>query len=121
MNIEMTEVKDLFDFIQTLNPRPCSFISNCSTEYLTPDIIVEWKMMNLFFHLNDGYLPTIHVNKDYSQHLHVKNDASKYIHTQYKNYQWLLSSIEQRRNTIIKIVHVLLKDRRVFLKMDSIH
>ena len=43
MNIKMNEVKALFDFIQTLNPRPCSLISNCSTEYVTPDIIVEWK------------------------------------------------------------------------------
>ena len=73
--------------------------------------------MNEFtFHLNDGYLPAIHMNKDYSQYLHVKNDASKYMNTQYKNYQWLLSSIEQRRNTIIKIVHVLLERQEDFFK-----
>jgi RNA polymerase sigma-54 factor len=116
MNIEMTAVKDLFDFIQTLNPRPCSFISDSSTEYSTPDIIVEWKDDEFTFHLNDGYLPTIHMNQDYSQHLHVKGDASKYINTQYKNYQWLLNSIEQRRNTIIKIVHVLLEKQESFFK-----
>ena len=116
MNIKMNEVKDLFDFIQTLNPRPCSFISDCSTEYLTPDIIVEWKDDEFTFHLNDGFLPAIHMNKDYSQYLHVKNDASKYINTQYKNYQWLLSSIEQRRNTIIKIVHALLERQVDFFK-----
>ena len=63
-----------------------------------------------------AYLPTIHMNNDYSQYLHVKNDASKYINTQYKNYQWLLSSIEQRRNTIIKIVHVLLEKQEDFFK-----
>ncbi|NYF25654.1 RNA polymerase factor sigma-54 [Sporosarcina sp. JAI121] len=116
MNINMNEVKDLFDFIQTLNPRPCSLISDCSTEYLTPDIIVEWKDDEFTFHLNDGYLPAIQMNKDYSQYLNAKNDASKYINTQYKNYQWLLSSIEQRRNTIIKIVHVLLEKQADFFK-----
>ncbi|MET3657731.1 RNA polymerase factor sigma-54 [Sporosarcina psychrophila] len=114
MNIEMREVKELYDFIQTLNPRPGTFISNFPTEYLTPDIIVESKDDKLVFHLNDGYLPAIHVNKEYTQHLQTKNDVSKYIHTQYKNVEWLLSSIEQRRNTIIKIVQVLLDRQESF-------
>ncbi len=114
MNIEMKEVKELYDFIQTLNPRPGSFISNSSTEYLTPDIIVESKDDKLVFHLNDGYLPTIQITANYSQQLQSKNDVSKYIQTQYKNVQWLLSSIEQRRNTIIKIVQVLLEKQQSF-------
>lgn len=116
MNIQMNEVKDLFDFIPTLNPRPCSFISDFSTEYLTPDIIVEYKDDEFAFHLNDSYLPAIHMNKDYAQHLHVKNDTSKYMNTHYKSYQWLISSIEQRRNAIIKIMHVLLERQVDFFK-----
>ncbi|WP_186669738.1 RNA polymerase factor sigma-54 [Sporosarcina sp. BP05] len=114
MNIEMKVVKNLYDFIQTLNPRPCLFISNSSTEYLTPDIIVESKDDKLVFHLNDGYLPTIQITANYSQQLQSKSDVSKYIQTQYKNVQWLLSSIEQRRNTIIKIVQVLLEKQQSF-------
>lgn len=101
MGIHMAEVKSLFDFIQTLNPRPCSFVSDDSTKYVTPDIIVEPNEEGFTFHLNDGYLPEIHMNKSYSQYLSEKSDASKYVQTQYKNVQWLLSSIEQRRNTII--------------------
>ncbi len=114
MKIEMREVKELYDFIQTLKPRPCALIYNSSTEYLTPDIIVESKDDALVFHLNDGYLPAIQINKEYTQHLQTKNDVSKYIHTQYKNVEWLLSSIEQRRNTIIKIVQVLLDRQESF-------
>lgn len=114
MNITMFEVKSLYDFIQTLNPRPCLFTTNCSTEYSTPDIVVERKSSAFTFHLNDGYLPTIQVNKDYVHYLNVKDDTSKYINTHYKSYQWLLSGIEQRRNTIIKIMHVLLERQLAF-------
>ncbi|MDW0110703.1 RNA polymerase factor sigma-54 [Sporosarcina aquimarina] len=116
MDITMKEVKNLFEFIQTLNPRPCSFVSDDSTKYVTPDIIVELKGEGFTFHLNDGYLPGIHMNKSYSQYLSDKSDASKYVQTQYKNAQWLLSSIEQRRNTIIKIVCVLLEKQEEFFK-----
>ncbi len=116
MGIHMVEVKSLFDFIQTLNPRPCSFVSDDSTKYVTPDIIVEPNKEGFTYHLNDGYLPGIHINKRYSQYLSEKSDASKYVQTQYKNVQWLLSSIEQRRNTIIKIVRVLLEKQEEFFK-----
>ncbi|WP_432354427.1 RNA polymerase factor sigma-54 [Sporosarcina sp. A2] len=116
MNISMNEVKNLFDFIQSLNPRPCSFMSDASTKYLTPDIIVDLNEHGFTFHLNDGYLPGIHMNNNYSQYLTEKSDASKFVHSQYKNYQWLLNSIEQRRNTIIKIVRVLLDKQEEFFK-----
>ena len=116
MNISMDEVKELYDFIQKLNPRPCSYISDFSTEYLTPDIIVEFKDDEFHFHLNDRYLPTIQMNRTYSQYLHGNNDIAKYINGHHKKYQWLLSSIEQRRNTIIKIVKVLLERQENFFK-----
>ncbi len=116
MDISMAQVKELHDFIQTLNPRPCVFISDFSTKYVTPDIIVELKNDELVFQLNDGYLPTIQLNNDYASFFHTKDEVSKYVNTHYNNYQWLLSSIEQRRNTIIKIVKVLLTRQESFFK-----
>ncbi|MBE1553330.1 RNA polymerase factor sigma-54 [Sporosarcina limicola] len=116
MNISMTEVKELYDFIQTLDPRPCSLISDCSTEYLTPDIIVELKDDDFIFYLNDSHLPNIRMSKDYTPYLQSKDDTSKYMNNHHKNYQWLLSSIEQRRNTIIKIMKVLLERQQNFFK-----
>ena len=116
LDISMAQVKELYDFIQTLNPRPGAIISDVSTKYVTPDIIVEYKEGEFVFQLNDGYLPSIGLNNEYSQYLNTKDDLSKYINTQYKSYQWLLSSIEQRRNTIIKIVKVLLAKQEHFFK-----
>ncbi|MHA6261483.1 RNA polymerase factor sigma-54 [Sporosarcina sp. CAU 1771] len=116
MKIPLVEVKYLFDFIQSLNPRPCTFISDFSADYTTPDIIVEENNNQFVFHLNDHHLPSIHMNSDYSHHLHKKDELSSHIASYYKNYQWLISSIEQRRNTITKIMHVLLAKQHDFFK-----
>lgn len=116
MNISMAEVKSLYDFIQTLNPRPCIILSNDQTEYVTPDIIVERKDDKFAYYLNDGYLPSIQVNADYSSYLKTQNNLSKYFNNHYKSYQWLLTSIEQRRNTIIKIMNVLLERQHSFFE-----
>ena len=121
LNISMSKVKGICEFILTLNPKPCSFPSNFSTEYLIPDIIVEISDGQFNFRINDGYLPTIRLNSNYAPSLHAKGDLAKYVLTQYQKYRWLLSSIEQRRNTIIKIVQVLLKKQYNFFKYGFQH
>lgn len=114
MNIPLATVKELYDYILTLNPRPCLFISDSTTEYVTPDIIVEEEKGKFVFHLNDKYLPKIQLNEQYTGLLKNHGETSKYMQQQFKNYKWLLSSIEQRRNTIIKIVNVLLEKQLDF-------
>lgn len=117
LKIPLSEVKRLSDLIRSLNPRPCTFIADTVTNYLNPDIIVESINDEFIFHLNDGDLPSIQMNKDYSHYLQTQNDVSAYMNEQYKSYQWLLSSIEQRRKTIISIMNVLLdKQKKFFLK-----
>lgn len=117
MKVPLSEVKRLFDLIRSLNPRPCTFIADYTTDFMNPDIIVEYINGEFTFHLNDGNLPSIQIHKGYSHFLQGKTDLSAYMSEHYKSYQWLLNSIEQRRKTIISIMHVLLdKQKNFFLK-----
>ena len=116
MDISLAKVQEIHDFILTLNPKPCSGIADFSIEYLTPDIIVEIKGSGITYYLNDGYLPTIHFNNQYASMLKNQDETSKYISDQHINYQWLLSSIEQRRQTILKIVKAIIKKQERFFK-----
>ncbi|TWT25345.1 RNA polymerase factor sigma-54 [Planomicrobium sp. CPCC 101110] len=114
MNISLAKIKEIHDFILTLNPKPCAHISDFSAQYVNPDIIVESKPNGLSFGLNDSYLPAIRFNHSYSGMLDKKDETSKYINGQFANYQWLLNSIEQRRQTILKIVSVIIKKQASF-------
>jgi len=116
MDLPLPQVKEIHDFIKTLNPKPCSNISDFTTEYLNPDIIVEYKNDGLSYYLNDRYLPMIQLNNNYTNLLKEENDTSKYLHHHYNSYQWLLSSIEQRRITITNIVKVILERQARFFK-----
>lgn len=114
MKMSLAQVKEIVEFIKTLNPIPCADISDFSAEYIIPDIIVENKDGNLVYSLNESYLPDIQFNSEYTSLLHTKDESSKYITNQFSNYKWLLSSIEQRRLTILKIVEVLLTKQEKF-------
>ncbi|MGG0655910.1 RNA polymerase factor sigma-54 [Rummeliibacillus pycnus] len=114
LKCSVSQVQQLNELILTLNPKPCSFTQIGSTEYLRPDIIVEIQQNELVFYLNDGYLPNIELNEHYLTVPTTNRAEQQYIHTHYKNYHWLINSIEQRRNTILKIMHVLIKKQRTF-------
>jgi len=116
MKLSLGQVKEIYDFIQTLDPKPCSLISDFSIEYVNPDIVVEIKESDISFYLNDRYLPRIHFNNEYSSLINSKDETSKYIKNQYSSYQWLLNSIEQRRQTILKIVKVMLNKQENFFR-----
>ncbi|WP_269050154.1 RNA polymerase factor sigma-54 [Sporosarcina sp. G11-34] len=116
MNLSLAEVKEISDFIKTLNPKPCSYMSDFTAEYLNPDIIVENKGEGISYYINDGYLPTIHFNNEYSPLLKTNDDTAKYINNKLSNYKWLLSSIEQRRQTISRIVKVIINKQEQFFR-----
>lgn len=115
LDIALAEVKAIYDLIQELDPKPCAGISNFQADYLNSDVIVEQKGDEYAVYLNDGYLPGIHLNSQYADLLKGKNEASAYVHNHYKSYQWLLSSIEQRQSTILKIAHVIIQKQQAFL------
>ena len=88
---------------------------------MQPDIIVEFQENELTFYLNDYYLPQIHLNKHYLNVPTINSEDKQYILNHHRNYQWLVNSIEQRRNTIIKIMHVLINKQLDFFKNGIAH
>lgn len=117
LNLSLTEIKRILQYIQTLNPRPCAGLTSLPAEqYVYPDIVIDRNNGKYTVSMNDTYLPKIHLNKDYMGLLDRKNDTSKYISEQYKKFMWLVNSIEQRQATILKIVQVIIEKQRTFLE-----
>jgi len=114
MNISLGEVKKIHEFIKKLNPKPCANIADYTPEYVTPDVVVEYNNDKLTYYLNDHYLPSIQLNnRDFPSEQDNKENA-KYMTAQFNNYQWLINSIEKRRNTISKIIEIILNRQESF-------
>ncbi|PID14631.1 RNA polymerase sigma-54 factor [Sporosarcina sp. P34] len=116
LNITLAQVNELHEFLLTLHPRPCPELGNSETEFMMPDVIVEEKDGKLSFHLNDRDLPKISLRKEYVSSLKGTSELSSYLRDYHKQAQWLLTSIEQRRNTIIRIVTDLLEKQDAFFR-----
>ncbi|MGM8213141.1 RNA polymerase factor sigma-54 [Virgibacillus sp. W0430] len=114
LNITLLDVKEIHTFIQTLDPRPGIDLAFPSIEYSNPDLIVEQTsgIFNVYF--NDRFLPEIRFNTNYSNL--ITDKLPSYVQNQYKNYQWLKNSLEQRKRTIIKIMKVIIKKQLGFFQ-----
>lgn len=117
--IKLPELYELEHYIKSLQP----FIPLNDEEenfHITPDIIVEIENNHISMFLNDRYLPKISIVPEYASILKNASDGNGYLKKHYKEYNWLLTSIEQRRTNIIKVMQVLIQRQRNFLYKKNI-
>ena len=121
LNVTLFDIQQIFNAIASLNPRPCTGLFNNEPNYLFPDISIKKENGDYTIVLGDRYLPKININQNY---LNLKNShpqISSYIQANYQNYNWLINSIEQRKNTMIKIASEIIKMQPDFLEHGFSH
>ncbi|OEF99693.1 RNA polymerase sigma-54 factor [Vulcanibacillus modesticaldus] len=124
LQITTQEVQLLFDFIRTLSPKPAmGFNGGELPRYIIPDVILEFVDDEFVVIVNDAMLPRLKINPYYRQYLlnNPKGDqTSKYIIEKFHSAEWLIKSIEQRRNTLYKVTNAIIKHQVSFFKNHSL-
>lgn len=116
LGIELREIQEVFDYVQTLNPRPASDFSCHSSSYVTPDLIMKWDGSNIIVSTFEENLPEVRFNQNYYQHFHSINDkqVKQFLHDKKHDYQWIMKCIEQRKETIMKVALKMVEKQRDF-------
>ena len=114
LGISLYDIQVIHKFIQTLQPKLSSLFDQEAIHQNTPDIIVEIVDGVITFSLNDYYLPKINIHADYAPYIKANSSEKSYFKKHLSDYQWLVNSIEQRRNTIIKIMTALIEKQTAF-------
>ncbi len=113
--------------LRKLDPKPGSKFTVESTRYVTPDIIVERTDDGDYsVRLTDDWLPAVKLNKKY---IGVTKDRAQpkpmrdELKRKLQSAHWLLSAIEQRRHTLIRVTQAIIAHQRDFLDKgpDHIH
>ncbi|WP_100373988.1 RNA polymerase factor sigma-54 [Bacillus sp. FJAT-45037] len=121
LDVMIEDIQDVYDLIQTLDPRPGTQFSGEPTNYLIPDLSITYRGGELVVQLIDDSLPPIRLNRDYERLLHQSNqaEATEYAKQKYQQIQWLLKSIEQRQQTIKKVAEAIVCHQRDFFESKS--
>lgn len=123
LKVSGEDVQAAADEIATLNPRPGTSVSADDPKYVTPDLIVERVDEEYVVMLNDRNVPRLRISTAYESVIKGKKraDASseekqtrEFIQGKLNAAKWLISTIEQRRRTMIKVMNCIVREQREF-------
>src|SRR5699024_8235747 len=118
----LEKIQNVFQTIQTFNPRPAMGFATTNINYTTPDLTIAYTEEDeLTIQLHEHNIPTLYFNRDYMPSVSKTKELSQYVQHQFKQYEWLQTSIEQRRSTILKIMRVIVERQANFFKKGFRH
>ena len=120
LDISLDDVRQAFEDIRHLNPKPGEGYFDEKQNYIIPDLIVQ-KVGNEFeVYLNDGNIPNFHVNAAYrNMILQGKNTDKKirdFVTKKLESARWFINAIHQRRTTILRTMRAIVKKQREFFE-----
>ena len=120
LGISMKDLQDVFDEIQQLNPKPGAVLSQEPTTYIVPDCLIEHAEEGWTVRMFDESLPRIRFNEPYYQKFYNQDQqVSRYLQDKVQDYQWILKSIEQRKETLTKVVAKIVEKQPDFFQKGS--
>ena len=118
MGMTVLQVQEAADLIRTLEPKPGrQFASEMETRYVIPDVIVEKVDGEYVVIINDSSTPRLTISS-YYRGLLGQADQDKqladYLSERVSSANWLIKSIEQRKQTIYNVVSAVVNYQRDF-------
>ncbi|CAM3920280.1 RNA polymerase factor sigma-54 [Mesobacillus thioparans] len=122
LNIELKDIQKVHDEIQKLNPKPGSSFQRGKPAYIIPDVVVKREGEELSVSVYDALIPKVSFNDGYYQQLsqHKDQEVNKFLQEKQGDYQWIRRSLEQRKETLMKVsLKIIEKQPGFFLKGPS--
>ena len=125
LGLDAASVQAAADEIAKLDPKPGLRFSSNEGDYIIPDLVVEKVDGRYHVYLNDTNLPRLRLSRSYQE---VARDKKKFVGenrefiTQRMNSaQWMIQAIEQRRQTMLKVMHFIVDRQREFFEKGIEH
>ncbi|NEU30156.1 RNA polymerase factor sigma-54 [bacterium LRH843] len=116
LGVTMREIQEVNDLLQSLDPRPGTQFGSEPIQFITPELCIASVGEQLSVQLIDNILPTVRFNRHYASLLKDQQDVNVNDYAKQKGQQvkWLIRSIQQRKQTIIKVGEAIARHQRDF-------
>jgi RNA polymerase sigma-54 factor len=119
VNADLTEVQEALGEIATLDPAPGRRFGEDTNRVVEADVRVERDGDRWVITLNHDYIPRLRLSSTYKELLaknHLSPQEKEYISEKMRSGKFLISSIEQRQQTIERITREILKQQKDFFE-----
>jgi RNA polymerase sigma-54 factor len=113
------DIKAGVENISHLNPRPGLLIGQRMVPVLVPDVMVDVNEDGeVVVGMSDGNTPRLSISRSYRRlagNRSTEKNARQFLRKNIRSAQWLISAIEQRRQTVRRVVEEVFRVQRDFL------
>ena len=118
--ISPSDVQKAADEIKKLDPKPGLVYSGESDNYIIPDLVVDKIDGRYHVFLNDANLPRLKLSRAYQEIARDKKkfegESKEFISNKLNSANWMIQAIEQRRQTMLKVMNYIVDRQRDFFE-----
>jgi RNA polymerase sigma-54 factor len=118
LSITPRDVQDAADEVAKLDPKPGLKYASHGDNYIIPDLIVEKIEGEYLVFLNDTSLPRLKLSRTYRDIAKDKKkfqgENKEFISNKLNSANWMIQAIEQRRQTMLKVMNFIVDRQRDF-------
>ena len=125
MSLKPLDVQGVADEIATLDPKPGMKYSPDPERYIVPDLIVEKIDGEYMVFVNDTSLPRLRIARSYQSLAQnkalFKGENKEFVSRKLNSANWIIQAIEQRRQTMLKVMAFIVDRQRSFFEHGVQH
>ena len=123
--LEAKAVQEAADALAKLDPKPGLRFSRSDDGYVIPDLVVDKIDDEYRVFLNDGGMPRLRLSRVYRELAADKKkfvgENREFVTQKLNSATWLIQAIEQRRQTMLKVMHFIVDRQRDFFEKGIEH
>ena len=120
LDVTPKDVQDAADEISHLDPKPGLKYAVDPDHYVIPDLIVEKIDGEYMVFANDTSLPRLQISQSYREVAKDKKqftgENKEFIAAKLNSANWMIQAIEQRRQTMLKVMSFIVDRQREFFE-----
>lgn len=117
LKVSSAEVRKMIHVIRNLNPRPLNGIGGEKSQYILPDVLLEFQDGQWNIELNDKWTGNLQINDFYIHMMETAQDEElkSYFENKLRRARFIMNAVEQRRTTLLGITREILKRQEDYL------
>ena len=119
MNLSVDDIQDALEEIATCDPSPGRRFKNDDNRTVTADVIVDYDESGFTVSLNNDFIPRLRISSTYKEMLargRLNSQEREFIREKIRSGKFLMSSIEQRQQTLERITWEIIKHQEDFFR-----